>query len=398
MFLVLATFSAVLFGTFATRSGVIESVHSFARSEIGFPMLTFWAVMTLIGLVLLLWRWNQGKLEDEHEFAGLLSRESLFVMNNVIFMALTIAIFWGSFGAPITSELFLGTEISLGADYFMQVTPPLFAALYLLMGVAPLSAWSSTSLARLGSALLVPAALTLLTVTVIALTSPATVASTIAYAVVFLAGYVALYEIYRGAAARVRARNENPLQALFALFRRNQRRYGGYMVHLGVTVIGIGVIGSTIFQYETRRPIEMGQTINVQDYQVTYTGFEQGRSADGRMISRATLNVSENGQPVATLNPRIDGYPEMNMTIAGAHSTLERDFYVLLAGTAENNNIAVFEIYINPLVNLVWWGGLVLILGTFLAAWPKDIVPEHIRERTLQRQINRDMRSGLVTS
>jgi cytochrome c-type biogenesis protein CcmF len=398
MFLVLATFSAVLFGTFATRSGVIESVHSFARSEVGFPMLAFWAVMTLTGLVLLLWRWNQGKLEDEHEFAGLLSRESLFVMNNVIFMALTIAIFWGSFGAPITSELFLGTEISLGADYFMMVTPPLFGAMYLLMGIAPLSAWSSTSLARLGSALLVPAALTVLTVGAIAITSPATVGSTIAYALAFLAGYVALYEIYRGAAARVRTRDENPIQAILALFRRNQRRYGGYMVHLGITIIGIGVIGSTIFQYETRRPIEMGETINVQNYQVTYTNFERGISSDGRMINRATLEISENGRMVATVNPRIDEYPDMPMTIAGAHSTLERDFYVLLAGTGETSDLAVFEIYINPLVNLVWWGGLVLILGTLLAAWPKDIVPEHMRERTMKRRLNRDMRSGLVTS
>ena len=111
MLLVIATFSAVMFGAFATRSGVIESVHSFARSEVGFPMLAFWAVITLIALGLLLWRWGRGELRDERQFANLLSRESLFVLNNVVFIALFIAIFWGSFGLPIVSELVFDREV-----------------------------------------------------------------------------------------------------------------------------------------------------------------------------------------------------------------------------------------------------------------------------------------------
>jgi len=384
MFLVIGTFSAVLFGTFATRSGVIESVHSFARSEIGFPMLIFWASMSLIGVILILWRWNRGELRDEHEFAGLLSRESLFVLNNVIFMALTVTVFWGSFGAPIVSELFIGTEISLGVDYFHRVTPPLFAAMYILMGIAPLSAWSAMSLKRLGKAIFVPGVLTIATLILLGLFTLSTIPSLIGYGVVFLAGYVALYEIYRGAAARVRARGENWLQATWTLFGRNQRRYGGYMVHLGVVVIGIGVIGSTMFQLETRRTIELGSTIIVEDYQVTLSDFERGLSADGRMINAATLDIARNGRQVAQIRPRIDEYPTMNMTIAGAHSTLEKDFYVLLTNVIDEeagDSFAVLDIYLNPLVNLVWWGSLILMLGTFIAAWPKEIVPEHIRER-----------------
>ena len=141
MVLVIATFSAVMFGTFATRSGVIESVHSFARSEVGFPMLAFWAVITLIALGTLLWRWGRAELRDEHQFANILSRESMFVLNNVVFVALFAAIFWGSFGLPITSELFLGKEVTIGADTFEFYVAPLFIAMYILMGVAPLSAW-----------------------------------------------------------------------------------------------------------------------------------------------------------------------------------------------------------------------------------------------------------------
>ena len=138
MFLVIGTFSAVMFGTFATRSGLIASVHAFARSEIGMPMFFFWAAMTVISIALILWRWNRGELKDDHAFANIMSRESLFVLNNVIFVLLFVAIFWGSFGAPIISTLFLNEEITLAKEYFMQVTPPLFVALYILMGIAPL--------------------------------------------------------------------------------------------------------------------------------------------------------------------------------------------------------------------------------------------------------------------
>jgi len=382
MVLVLATYSAVLFGTFATRSGVVESVHSFARSSIGFPMLTFWGSMTVIGAVMLLWRWNQGKLQDEHRFSGLLSRETLFVLNNVIFIALTLAIFWGSFGAPIISELFLNTDITLGTEYFMQVTPPLFALMYILMGVAPLSAWSATSLRRLGSSLLVPVVLTAITLVVMVVFLENNAISLFAYAIVLLAGYVAIYETYRGAAARRRARGESWLLAVRKLFGRNQRRYGGYLVHLGIVVIGIGVIGSTVFQFQTRRTLDPGETAVVREYEMTYEGFDRGLAEDGRLLNIATLTLSQNGRQIATIRPRVDGFPEMNMIIAGAHSTPARDYYVLLDGFEANGEQATFSIYINPLINLVWWGSLILIVGTMAAAWPREILPEHLREKS----------------
>ncbi len=378
MALVITTFSAVMFGTFATRSGVIESVHSFARSAVGFPMLFFWAGMTGVSVVLLFWRWRRSELRDEHVFANWLSRESLFVLNNVVFMALAIAIFWGSFGAPILSELFLEREITLGVDYFMQVTPPLFALMYILMGVAPLSAWSATSLARLGRALVVPLGLTVVTLVMVALMSRVSAVALAAYGVVLLAGYVALYEMYRGAQARRRARGESWLRAFGALFSRNQRRYGGYVVHLGVTVIGLGVIASTLFQYETQRTIAEGEQMLVQDYALRYDAFTRAEAVDGRMVNIAEVTVLRNGVEIARLRPRIDEYPQMNMTIAGAHSTLENDFYVLLLDASAGR--ATFKVYINPLINLVWWGGIILIIGTFIAVWPKDTLPAPTQE------------------
>ena len=379
MLLVIATFSAVMFGTFATRSGVIESVHSFARSEVGFPMLAFWAVITLIALGLLLWRWGRGELRDERQFANLLSRESLFVLNNVVFIALFIAIFWGSFGLPIVSELVFDREVTIGAETFEFFVVPLFIAMYVLMGVAPLSAWSATSLPRLGAALWPPLLLTLLSILALALVGTGLLVAAAGYGVALFAGYVALYEIYRGAKARRGALGESWPRALLALFRRNQRRYGGYIVHLGVTVIGIGIIGSTVFQTEVQHTLQRGGAIAVRDYSLRYDDFIRAQAVDGRMMNITAVTLFRDGDEIANLRPRIDDYEQMPMTIAGAHSTLENDFYVLLIGG--NRERATFRIYINPLVNLVWWGGILLIIGTVVAVYPKLTPATHQRKR-----------------
>lgn len=389
MFLVIGTFSAVIFGTFATRSGLVESVHSFARSEIGFPMFFFWFIVTFVSVSMILYRRNQDLLRDEHQFNSILSREAMFVLNNLIFVALFIAVFWGSFGAPIISELFLNTNITLGQDYFYIVTPPLFLAMYILMGVAPLSAWSITSMRRLGKSMIVPIVLSLLSLIVFVAGGMSSVPVLLAYAVVLLAGWVAIYESYRAVRARQRAHKENPVKALWTIASRNPRRYGGYMIHLGITVIGIGVIGSTIFQMETQQKIAVGDSILLGGYEMHYDRFDEGQiSEDGRVMDIANVTVSRNGQALAELRPRRDFFPnndndEMNtMTIAGSYSTLENDFYVLLVDWETlNQNEATFKVYINPLINLVWWGGLILILGTIIATLPREVMSVQTRRR-----------------
>ena len=388
MYLVILTFSSVMFGTFATRSGLIDSVHSFARSEIGFPMFGFWLALTIIAVVMLMWRQNRGELQDEHRFDNLLSRESLFVLNNFVFLALFVAIFWGSFGAPITAELFMGTDITLGTDYFNRVTPPLFALMYLLMAVAPLSAWGITSFSRMGRSLVIPLGLTVLAMVGFFFTGMTSLGALFAYGLVSLAGFVGLYEFWRGTSARVRARNESWPVAFMKLMRRSPRRYGGYVIHIGIAIIGIGVIGSTLFQVETTQTVPLGETVPIKDtgYFITFTSFDGGQiTRDGRIMDVANVTVSRNGRDVATLRPRMDFFPnntDMNtMTIADAHSTVENDFYVLLTGWDRTTlQSATFKVYVNPLVNLVWWGSYILIGGTIFTTWPREILPERMRK------------------
>ncbi len=385
MALMVATFSAVIFGTFATRSGLVESVHSFARSDIGFPMFALWFGVTFVLIALIVWRQGAGHLRDDHPMTGLLSRESLFLLYNFVFLALFVAVFWGSFGAPITSELLFDTKITLGAEYFLGVTSPLFVALFVLMGVAPLAGWGVSALRRIGTGLVIPLVLTAVTLVLFVLMGHSAPLTLVGYGVVALAGWVAIDETYRAMRARQRSRSEGALVALVALARRNPRRYGGYLVHVGVVIIGIGIIGSTAYQRETQATLAVGGQMSLDGYTLRYARFEGGQVADdGRIMDIAVVEVYRDDALVATLRPRRDFFPQQtdmnSMTIAAAHSTLENDVYLLLLDWDEiSQSSATFKLYINPLINLVWWGALVLIAGTAISLYPTVTVEASMR-------------------
>jgi cytochrome c-type biogenesis protein CcmF len=304
----------------------------------------------------------------------------------MLFLSIFLAVFWGSFGMPIISELFANTSVTYDASYFNPVTMPMFAMLYVLMGIAPLSAWGTTSLMRLGKAMLIPIGLTVLTLGLFLLIGMDNIGILIVYAIITLSGWVAIYETYRGFMARQRVHQESVLASIGALLSRNPRRYGGYMVHLGITIIGIGIIGSTLYQVETQQTLSAGESIYIQDYELRYERLETGLiTGDGRLIDRAVMTLIRNGREIAELAPRRDIFQETDMntmTIAAAYSTLENDFYVLLVGWEDiSSQKATFKVYINPLVNLIWWGSFVLIFGTIASSWPHAVLPARTRQR-----------------
>ncbi len=384
MFLIILTFLLVILGTFSTRSGIVASVHSFAQSPIGTPMLVFIAIMLLGCLGLWVWRWQRGDLASDNQLDALISRESMFVLNNWIFVGIAVMVLWGTY-APIFTELIRNEKITLGAEYYRAVVVPLFGALYVLMGVGPLVAWKKSSLAALGRTIRIPVTLTTVTLIFLFVTGTQSPGALFSYALIAFAGYTTLVEFYRGVRART-SRGETAITALWKLFGRNRRRYGGYFIHLGVVVMGIGTIGSTVYQQQTQETLNPGDTITLGNMSMVFKDVFQADAVDGRGMVVADVSVYRAGQYVGDVRPRKDFFgPKANpMTIAGQYSTLESDFYILL-NSWEGNRVT-FKVFLNPLVNLVWWGGIMLMIGTAIAAWPsseRDAAVQTLESRVL---------------
>ncbi len=380
--LIILTYALVIFGTFLTRSGVLSSVHAFAQSAIGPLFFGFIGLTLIVSTALLLHRWND--LRSENQLGSLLSRESLFLLNNLLFMGILIVCFWGVI-FPLVSELFTGQKVTVGPPFYERATGPLWAGLLLLMGVAPLSAYGRTAARLLGRALWKPVLATAVVVGVLIARGMTSPAALVGYGLATLTGLVTLFEFARGAWARRIRHGEGLPLALWRMAGRNRRRYGGYIIHLGVILMAFGIIGIEMFQTETQGTLAQGEQLTLGRYVVVYNSLAQFDTPDDRNVARAVLSVYRDGRYVGELHPRRDYYyaSQQPMTIPGVRSTLEDDLYVILVGwepiAAEG---ATFKIYHNPLVNFVWFGGVVFILGTLVAAWPEpETEPAAVRAR-----------------
>lgn len=380
MVLVILTYSLVIFGTFLTRSGVLSSVHAFAQSAIA-PMFFGFIVITFsVSLGLLLMRWND--LRSEGQMHSMLSREALFLVNNLLFMGILVICFVGVI-FPLISELVTGQKVTMGPPFYERATGPLFAGLLFMMGVAPLSAWGHSTIKTLGRAIWKP---TLVSLVLLVVAVVLGVRSALALFAIWLVAFslcVTLYEYGRAVIARSRKTEENLLVSLWRLAGRNRRRYGGYTIHLGIVLMAFGIIGIELFQVETQGSLKAGESINLGGYTVTYRKLDEFDMPDGRNVARAVVDVSRDGQPVGQLHPRRDFYydSQQPMTIPGVRSTLEDDLYVLLVDWQPiSADGATFKVFRNPLVNWLWIGSIWLIFGTLVAAWP-DKDPEVSRSR-----------------
>ncbi len=388
MVLIILTYSLVIFGTFLTRSGVLSSVHSFAQSAIGPAFFVFIGVTFALSVGLLIHRW--GDLRAEAEMKSLLSREALFLLNNLLFISILIVCFWGVI-FPLISELVTGQKVTVGPPFYERANAPLFAALMLLMGVAPLSAWGHSTVQTLGRALWKPAVGALLITLLLYFTYTRNAIALIGFFLVALVVLVAVYEFWRGARARQRAQQENFFQALIRLIARNRRRYGGYIIHLSMMMMAIGILGIELFQTETQGTLGVGEELSLQGYRLVYRDVARWDDlAGGVNHTRAVVELYRGERYLTTLAPRIDFYydAQQNMTIPGVRSTLADDVYVLLLyWEPVSAQGATFKLYVNPLVNWLWLGSLVFLLGVIVAAWPeRDPEPASVRVPRSARQ------------
>lgn len=388
MILIILTYDLVIFGTFLTRSGVLSSVHAFAQSAIGPAFFAFIGVTFFTSIALLIHRWDD--LRAEAEMKSMLSREALFLLNNLLFMSVLVVCFWGVI-FPLISELATGQKVTVGPPFYERANAPIFAALMLLMGIAPLSAWGNSTLKILGRALWKPALAALVITAAIFAFYTRNVIALIGFFLVALVILVTLYEFWRGTRARQRAQGENFFAALARLTGRNRRRYGGYIIHISMMLMAVGILGIEIFQAETQGALQTGQALELQGYKMVYKDIAQWDDAStGVNHTRAVVEIYKGNRAVAELYPRTDYFYEaqQNMTIPGLRSTMDDDVYVILVDWEPASAFgATFKLYVNPLVNWLWLGSLMFFFGIVIAAWP-DREPEtaSIRERRSARQ------------
>ncbi len=364
--LIILTFTLTLFGTFLTRSGVISSVHSFGESNLGPMFLGLIAVVLIFSVGLILKRLPL--LRSKNELDSVVSRESSFLMNNLLFVGAMFAVFWGTI-FPLISEAVRGVKITVGPPFFNQVTIPIFLGLLALTGICPLIAWRRASLANLRRNFLRPAATGLLVgVTLFALGMRHT------YALISftLAGFVMatiVSEFYRGTRARRQISGKSWLSSFHNLISQNQRRYGGYIVHFGVVLFFIGVTGKAFVQ-ETKAILSPGESAQVGDYTVTYRKMDVYPSRN-RIAIAAMLDIVKSGKSIGTMAPQKRLYPTFDQptTEVAIRSTLKEDLYVILDGYEDDT--ASFKLIVNPLTKWLWIAGVVITIGTLIAVWPE---------------------------
>jgi cytochrome c-type biogenesis protein CcmF len=433
--LVLATGTLAIMGTFLVRSGVLNSIHAFGGATLGVPFVGLIAALVAGSIYLVVTR--REMLRSEHRLDSLLSRESIFLANNLVLIGLCFVIFWGTY-FPLISQALNGQESSVGPPWFDRYTVPLALVLVLLSGIGPVIAWRRATLANARRNFLVPVAAALLALAVLLgagiAHKPFAVAMFCCAAFVF--GSVG-QEFVRGTRARRAMAGEPAPRALVSLVRRNRRRYGGYIVHIGIAVLFIGVAASSSFRHASELSLSPGGSARVGAYQVRYVRPlgtitpKYDRAHTGSTLSLgAELDVTKNGRHVATLAPSQGYYASQDPTqgtvggLIGGQAVshvainggLTRDVWSAIQPDIEapalkkivdagNRTLgpeeapvallyllrsylakpppAQFHFIVSPLVLWIWIGGAIVFLGGLLAAWPApSVVRARVRAAT----------------
>ena len=366
--LVVLTFSLTLFGTFLTRSGVIASVHAFSQGSIGVFFLSFLALVVLVSLALIAWRWDT--LGAQGELDSVVSRESAFLLNNVLLVAATFTVFFGTV-FPLLSEAVRDVKVSVGAPFFNQVNVPLFLSLIFLMGVGPLIAWRRASVENLRRNFLGPVIVGIVTAAVLWVLGIGSVLVLLSLGLtVFVAATIAV-DLVRATRAR-RRMGERTLPALGGLLRRHNRRYGGFVVHLAILVVAVGVTGSQTWSVHTETTLQRGEQAELGGYRIRFDGLRESQESNhGKVTGSFTML---NGRGAGTvLEPAKKFYPQEQSPIAYVDYRLGLidDVYLVLGDFASDGTSATVKFQVNRMVSWIWLGGVVLTLGTLLAVLPE---------------------------
>src|SRR5208282_2888051 len=367
VWLVFTTFLLCIMGTFLTRSGVVSSVHAFAQSSIGSWFVGFLAIIFAVCLIAYLK--NRDYLKSENQLDAIVSRESSFLFNNLILLVSCIAVLSGTL-FPVLSEALSGSKISVGAPFFNKVNIPIGLLLLFLTGVGPLLAWRKTSVESLKRNFTWPLIIGVIGGTVIFALGYRETYSLICFSLCFFVTATIVMEFYRGAKViRVRS-GASYLTSAIELTSRNTRRYGGYIVHMGMVLIFIGLAG-VAFNRDVQKDMQPGSTMQIGSYTLLLQSMDS-KPEKNYTADRMNVEVLRNNKQLMMLYPerRRFNVDQPSGTMVAIYSTLKEDLYVVYAGESPDTQMPVIHAYLNPLVKWIWFGGAVVVLGTLVALLP----------------------------
>ncbi len=377
VWLIFSTFLLTLLGTLLTRAGLVSSVHAFAQSSIGTWFIVFMGIV--LAVCIFTYIWQRGHLKTEHHLESLVSRESSFLFNNLVLLTACFVILWGTL-FPILSEYVEGSKVTVGAPFYNRVAVPIGLFLLFLTGVGPLLPWRATSLKSIRRNFVVPCIALWATVLVCFVVGPSPWTTWFSdaglfYAMVDFAISAAVLaaivsEFLRGASVISRQTGRNLVSSTWLLTRRNTRRYGGYLVHIGVLLVVVG-LGGSAFNRNVESEMGLNSKLNLAPYTLVCTGFTQDSNLNYNS-EYAVLDVYRNGQKQFQMTPErrfylASGQPQ---TMVAIHSVLEWDLYVVYEGTNPDTGQPIIKAFLNPLVGWIWFGLAVMVLGTFIALVP----------------------------
>ena len=360
-------FALALYGMFMNRGGPVPSVHSFGASTLGWVFLLFLAFGVIVPLAIFFWRYD--RMKSAQSLDSMLSRESAFLVNNLLLLGIAFATLWGTV-YPLLSRLFAEQEITVARPFYDQVNGPLMLGLVLLMGVGPLLPWRRANLRSLQRAVLIPGIAALATVAVLLVVGIRQPYAVVGFGLCALVTASIVAEWVRGTVARRRSVGDNPAVGFVRLILANRPRYGGYIVHLAVVMVALGVVGQSFYGVQRDVALMPGESVTVQGYTLEYVDTTALAFSD-RTEFRTTVEVYRDGELLETMHPQRTFHPAFNMasTRAAIRSTPVEDFYVVPSENREDGAVG-FRILVNPLVWWMWVAGPVMIFGTVVALWP----------------------------
>ena len=379
VWLIFSTFLLTMLGTLLTRAGLVSSVHAFAQSSIGTWFIVFMGIV--LAVCVFTYIYQRGHLKTEHHLESLVSRESSFLFNNLVLLTACFVILWGTL-FPILSEYVEGTKVTVGAPFYNRVAVPIGLFLVFLTGVGPLLPWRATSFKSIRRNFVLPVIALWATVIVClgvgvrpwvnGAFSSGNFYALVAFSVGVAVITAVVTEFLRGAHVIARQTGRNLFSATLLLTRRNTRRYGGYIVHIGVVVVVVGLAGSA-FNRNVESEMGVHDKMHIGPYTLECTGFTQDSNLNYDS-EYALLNVTKDGKPLFQMTPEKRAYHlgggDQPQTMVAIHSVPTWDLYVVYEGTNPDTGRPIIKAFLNPLVGWIWAGLVVMVLGTFVALVP----------------------------